>query len=141
MKATREYIWEYDTETDTLSVHFVKNGQKDYEFHGIRVTPPAHAAGDSTAANGAAAAPAAGWRAVGEQHLCGEDTYDTNYLFVFKNVLVDRFEIRYDVVGPRKDYTSVAGYTRQGGVVLAPGEGGEGEAKSAPASAAANAEP
>lgn len=138
MRATREYVYEYDKASDELSVHFAKAGAKDYLFHRVRVLPPANAAaagpgpgrsestGPNTAGGGTSdsASPGAagsggsggsgvgGWLAVGEQHLCGLDLYDTRYRFVFQGVHVVEMEVRYDVRGPCKDYTSVGRYTR-----------------------------
>lgn len=48
-----------------------------------------------------------GWLAVGEPHLCGEDTYRVAFKFAFQGLALRSVLISIDVAGPFKDYTSI----------------------------------
>jgi hypothetical protein len=48
-----------------------------------------------------------GWLAVGEPHLCGEDTYKVSFKLAFRGLALQSVLISIDVIGPYKDYTSV----------------------------------
>ena len=104
LEAQKSYIYRYEEDRQVVSVWFVKGGwTADNLFHEISdfdgiasTTSPASA------------------RASGSRHLCGPDTYNTSYLFSFLNSGPDleRFNIRYQVEGPKKNYISVGSYER-----------------------------
>lgn len=48
-----------------------------------------------------------GWVAVGEPHLCGEDTYRVQFKLAFRGLALQSVLVGIDVIGPYKDYTSV----------------------------------
>lgn len=89
---TQKYLYTYDKSNDLLTVYFV-NGQNQRQslFHTIHFQP-------KQSSN-------LGWTANGE-HLCSQDHYSAQYLFVFNGINLSRFEITYTVKGPAKDYTS-----------------------------------
>lgn len=47
-----------------------------------------------------------GWVAVGEPHLCGQDTYVVKFVFAFQGLSLKTVGIHIDVKGPFKDYQS-----------------------------------
>jgi hypothetical protein len=47
-----------------------------------------------------------GWLAVGEPHLCGEDTYKVSFKLAFQGLALKSVLIMIDVSGPYKAYTS-----------------------------------
>lgn len=116
--ATRRYIWRYDERTDTLSVWFVRTGDKysrkdpkrdeeqmraDYLFHEVEfIVPTDKEDGFSK-----------GWEAKAG-HLCVEDFYDVKYNFVFKAINLNDWRLGYTVKGPQKDYTIDGVYSRKG---------------------------
>ena len=92
LDVTQKYLYVYDEQQDQLSVYFLNRDQvRGALFHTIDFRPKE----SSTL----------GWTAVGE-HLCGDDHYSASYLFVFKGIILSRFEITYTVEGPTKDYVS-----------------------------------
>jgi hypothetical protein len=50
-----------------------------------------------------------GWLAAGHRHCCGTDMYDLEMTIIAP----DRFETRYRVQGPRKDYRMLTAYRRR----------------------------
>ncbi|KAI9842446.1 MAG: hypothetical protein M1837_007115 [Sclerophora amabilis] len=109
MKGTRRYVYRYREDVDKISAWFVKTGagqekMVDYLFHELDFSSPSNgeqAGGD----------PSPGWLAKGH-HLCVEDNYDSEYLFAFRAVALEKFRISYTVKGPNKDYVSEAWYRR-----------------------------
>lgn len=104
-KATRRYIWRYDSKKDIISVWFAKpEDQKraDYLFHEIEFeTPPLD---NKRRERG-------GWAAKAG-HLCIDDYYNVKYNFAFKAVNLEKWSIEYTVNGPQKDYTIYGTYGR-----------------------------
>ncbi|KAF1815373.1 FAD/NAD(P)-binding domain-containing protein [Eremomyces bilateralis CBS 781.70] len=77
---------------DGITAWFVKEDRSvDYLFHRVRL-------------DGAQKDSQAFCNATGS-HLCVKDTYETEYKFEFDGVNVKRFNIKYHVSGPSKDYT------------------------------------
>jgi len=89
---TQKYIYAYDKIQDILTVYFVDDKNKrGLPFHTIHFQSKELSE--------------IGWLANGE-HLCSQDHYSVNYLFVFNGLNLSRFEITYTVKGPEKDYVS-----------------------------------
>lgn len=104
-KATRRYIWRYNSKKDIISVWFAKpDDQKraDYLFHEIEFEPPS---GDVKRRE------KEGWAAKAG-HLCIDDYYNVKYNFAFKAVNLEKWSIEYTVNGPKKDYTIHGTYER-----------------------------
>ncbi|KAM0463208.1 hypothetical protein ACHAPV_003336 [Trichoderma viride] len=105
-RATRRYIWRYDSKKDTISVWFAKpEDQKraDYLFHEIEFESPP--SGDNKKRENE------GWKAKAG-HLCIDDYYNVKYEFAFNKVNLKKWSIEYTVNGPKKDYTIHGTYER-----------------------------
>ncbi|EHK18044.1 uncharacterized protein TRIVIDRAFT_57871 [Trichoderma virens Gv29-8] len=105
-KATRRYIWRYDSKKDTISVWFAKpDDQKraDYLFHEIEFEAPPLDDNKKREKGG--------WAAKAG-HLCIDDYYNVKYNFAFKAVNLEKWSIEYTVNGPKKDYTIHGTYER-----------------------------
>ncbi|RFU78500.1 hypothetical protein TARUN_3747 [Trichoderma arundinaceum] len=105
-KATRRYIWRYDSKKDIISVWFAKpedHKRADYLFHEIEFDPPP--VGDNRKRE------EEGWKAKAG-HLCIDDYYNVKYNFAFKTVNLENWSIEYTVNGPKKDYTIHGVYER-----------------------------
>lgn len=88
----KTYIWRRSSE-DELAVHFDEEGER--LFHIVRLQRE-------------------GERVVGTcgRHLCEPDFYDSQYRFEVEGDEITRWEVRHDVEGPAKSYTSVTRYER-----------------------------
>lgn len=108
LRANRKYIYRYNSESDKISVWFVKERTKsqeggeevDYLFHDIEM----------------AYAGERGWTGEGE-HLCELDMYWAMYEFRLPKIVEESercnvFGVRYKVKGPQKDYTTSTAYER-----------------------------
>lgn len=105
-RATRRYIWRYDSKKDVVSVWFAKpDDQKraDYLFHEIEFESPP--SGDNERRENE------GWKAKAG-HLCIDDYYNVKYEFSFDKVNLAKWSIEYTVNGPKKDYTIHGTYER-----------------------------
>ncbi|KAH6608447.1 hypothetical protein Trco_001793 [Trichoderma cornu-damae] len=105
-KATRRYVWRYQSKKDVIGVWFAKpedQRRADYLFHEIEFEPPP--AGDNERRE------KEGWKAKAG-HLCIDDYYNVEYKFAFKAVNLDKWSIGYTVNGPKKDYTIHGTYER-----------------------------
>ncbi|KAL7924457.1 hypothetical protein ACQKWADRAFT_269265 [Trichoderma austrokoningii] len=105
-RATRRYIWRYDSKKDAISVWFAKpDDQKraDYLFHEIEFESPP--SGDNEIRE------KEGWKAKAG-HLCIDDYYNVKYEFAFNKVNLAKWGIEYTVNGPKKDYTIHGTYER-----------------------------
>lgn len=118
--ATRRYIWRYHEKTDTLSVWFVRTGDKfsrkdprrdeeqmkaDYLFHEVEFVVPEDYWQRSAESS-------KGWEAKAG-HLCVEDFYNVKYEFRFQAVNLKEWRLSYTVNGPQKDYTIDGTYRRK----------------------------
>lgn len=105
-RATRRYIWRYDSKKDVISVWFAKpDDQKraDYLFHEIEFeSPPSE---DKKRRE------KEGWKAKAG-HLCIDDYYNVKYDFAFNKINLAKWSIEYTVNGPKKDYTIHGTYER-----------------------------
>lgn len=103
----RKYIYHYDDAAGAITAWFVKldGSSVDNFFHHLDFTKTPEKLG-SPGVEGDG-----GWKAAGE-HLCSKDWYWPAYRFVFRGARLERFWIRYKVLGPSKDYISEAMYVR-----------------------------
>ncbi|KAF8533732.1 hypothetical protein BDD12DRAFT_898017 [Trichophaea hybrida] len=107
----RQYIYQCDQYSDDptykVTAWFVKPDGKsvDYFFHEVDFNRAPEAIG-TPGVDGDG-----GWKAASE-HLCNKDWYYPAYRFVFKAAKLEKFWIRYRVLGPNKDYISEAIYVR-----------------------------
>ncbi|SPN96669.1 related to FMO1 Flavin-containing monooxygenase [Cephalotrichum gorgonifer] len=104
--ATRRYVYRYDEVRDVLSLWFVRvndDEKADYLFHEVEFLPRP----DSEAKSGSGS----GVRAKAG-HLCIDDYYAVEYDFGLEGVGMKRWEVRYVVKGPKKEYTLHGVYTR-----------------------------
>ena len=125
LSASRKYIYQCDgnsrAEPDyTITAWFVKPGNAgsadddvgagdvDYFFHELDFARAPEDMGSAEGVDGSG-----GWKAASE-HLCGRDWYFPAYRFVFSAARLDRFWIRYRVIGPAKDYVTESLYVREG---------------------------
>ncbi len=116
-RATRRYIWRYNTVMDQLSVWFARTddaSRADYLFHALQFAvapfPDTQPATPRVPTSG----PLHPGRWVATAcHLCINDFYDVQYQFAFSGVNLKDWNLRYDVRGPKKDYTIAGTYRRQ----------------------------
>lgn len=104
LQGTQQYIYRYDEPHDKLVVYFAKRDDEatlDYLFHEVDLEAPPPVA----------VAQAGPWKAK-SSHFCSPDSYEVEYTFYFKGADLDKWQIKYDVKGPRKDYTMETWYTR-----------------------------
>ena len=125
LPASRKYIYQCDgnsrAEPDyTITAWFVKPGDAgsadgdvgagdvDYFFHDLDFSRAPEDMGSGEGVDGSG-----GWKAASE-HLCGRDWYFPAYRFLFNAIRLERFWIRYRVIGPAKDYVTESLYVREG---------------------------
>ncbi|KAH0548647.1 hypothetical protein GP486_007809, partial [Trichoglossum hirsutum] len=107
LKGSRRYVWRYEEAGDKLSVWFVKSNDGmtvDYLFHELEFR------GRSVGVDGGegfeeGVGDGGGWMAIGH-HLCEEDDYTPKYRFMFAGTALRKFGVRYQVVGPKKNYST-----------------------------------
>ena len=107
LRGSRRYVYRYQEKTDTISAWFVKPESKsvvDYLFHEVKFKTPdqmrySKNKGKVTKAQG--------------HHLCIDDDYDAEYEFISKSETLEKWSIKYQVVGPKKDYTLNASYSER----------------------------
>jgi hypothetical protein len=88
-----QYVYALNEEEDCIDVYFAdKSTGKEREriFVSLKVTGRDEG----------------GWLAVGEPHLCGEDTYKVSFKLAFQGLALKSVLIMIDVSGPFKAYTS-----------------------------------
>ncbi|KAF2112326.1 hypothetical protein BDV96DRAFT_649124 [Lophiotrema nucula] len=96
---SKRYIYRFCEVDDEISAWFVLPDNHTVEriFHTLTFEPPNNKE--------------KGWLAKGT-HWCDPDDYTSSYEFRFRGANLHSFGISYDVVGPQKDYTTDAWYTR-----------------------------
>ena len=107
MRGSRRYVYRYQARSDVISAWFVKpdDGKSvDYFFHKLQFHVSNEGRRNPSAEE-------KGWSATGH-HLCVVDDYNSSYLFQFHGAALRRFMIRYQVKGPKKDYSSETWYER-----------------------------
>lgn len=119
LPASRKYIYQCDeispADPDcTITAWFVKPddtagdaGEVDRFFHELDFSRAPEDLGTAEGVDGPGGLKAA------SEHLCDRDWYFPAYRFVFSAARLDRFWIRYRVLGPAKDYVSEALYVRE----------------------------
>jgi hypothetical protein len=97
--ATRRYVYRYNEARDEITAWFVEDDNKSVGalFNTWRFYVP-----DDDKS---------GWRAKG-YHWCDPDTYRNHCEFKFRGAKIDQFMIRYEVEGPKKDYSHESWYKR-----------------------------
>ncbi|KAK8179949.1 uncharacterized protein BKA78DRAFT_328846 [Phyllosticta capitalensis] len=115
LHATRRYVYRYDRARDVASVWFVKPDDAkaaDYLFFEMRFDLPSSSPDDDDDFEAERRDKnKTGWVARGA-HPCEADFYTSRCEFRFRGVQLDRFGIRYDVKGPKKDFVSENWYRR-----------------------------
>ncbi len=87
----QEYLYRYIPESRQLRVFFIDRGEKKLIAH--RLFHLIHLTGNESTIQGHG------------QHLCGEDMYDTHYVFIFSDTgEINQLSIEHSVKGPQKDY-------------------------------------
>jgi hypothetical protein len=122
-----DYIYVLNGAGDCIDVYFVDKeaaaartqGAAQGAAAGAPPPPPPPAAAAAAAARGGlfvslrvVGRDDSGWHAVGEPHLCGQDTYNVKFHFAFSGVALQKIEIDINVLGPYKDYRSFTVLTR-----------------------------
>ena len=106
LRASRSYVYRFQEDTNSITAWFVKSGKDavvDYFFHRITFDETIGEQASKKLAPYVASA----------HHLCVDDVYTVAYTFRLSEVLsLNDWSIRYDVKGPKKDYTTHARYTR-----------------------------
>ncbi|EDU45277.1 conserved hypothetical protein [Pyrenophora tritici-repentis Pt-1C-BFP] len=97
--ATRRYAYRYNEATDKITAWFVDEDNESVStlFNTWNFFTPE----DKTS----------GWMAKGH-HWCDPDTYRNTCEFKFRGAKIDKFMIRYQVEGPKKDYSHESWYER-----------------------------
>ena len=103
----RKYIYHNDGDASQITAWFVKTdgNSVDNFFHHLDFTKAPEKLGTPGVEGDG------GWKAAGER-LCAEDSYWPAYRFVFCGAMLEKFWIRYRVLGSSKDYISEAMYVR-----------------------------
>ncbi|KAI9855339.1 MAG: hypothetical protein M1824_006189 [Vezdaea acicularis] len=102
MQGNRRYVYRYREDLDVISAWFVKSDDGktvDYHFHDLKFVE------DSPTSI------AKGSKAQG-YHLCEQDQYSPEYSFHFQGVSLKKFDVKYTVRGPKKDYYTDTCYQR-----------------------------
>lgn len=102
------YIWVHNPIEDKLNVYFEENGSRAHLFNTLRFLPDNSPEIIENMPN--ELIQLTGLKAISD-HLCGNDNYKSAYLFqVDGNNKISRMDIVYNVLGPKKDYTSSTTY-------------------------------
>ena len=100
LSATRRYVYRYQQDSNQISAWFVKSEDGitvDYLFHVLEL-PTTTPETESISAKA--------------HHLCNEDNYWVQYIFLHHNSSLNGLNVNYVVKGPNKDYTADATYRR-----------------------------
>lgn len=113
---TRRYVYRYREDEDRASVWFVKSDGKtvDYFFHDIEFGGGGSGDGedDGDGEGEGGEGKACSLRRANGYHLCEKDHYTPSYAFEYAGANIRRFEVTFDVKGPKKDYSSRSEYIR-----------------------------
>ena len=107
LETYRQYVWRFDTLTQTVDVWFVKaDDQKsvDYLYHTLKFSDSDSEESGNT---GIFELTASG------DHLCDKDNYQVKYTFHVENQSLTQWTSRTTVSGPTKDYVLESTYTRK----------------------------
>lgn len=108
-QASRQYVYRYRHDSDTISAWFVKpdeHSRADYLFHDLRLE-------DSSESKNGQHPPGELLLQASGYHLCIDDHYTPTYTFRFKDAALEEWSLAYQVSGPQKDYVAEASYTRE----------------------------
>lgn len=109
MKVNRQYSYRYNQKTDTITAWFVKPDDEsivDYLFHSLNFR---NSDGKDV---GIGKSDSQRELTASGDHLCIEDQYNAFYSFRLHNTNAMQWSVSYVVLGPKKDYTTKATYTR-----------------------------
>ena len=109
MKAKRHYVYRYDKNSDNITVWFVKVDDAnvvDYFFHDLNFRRVDSKASEDAHIDSLSELMASG------HHLCNEDLYQPEYRFRMKPSGVEDWNILFKVVGPKKNYSTMAHFSR-----------------------------
>jgi cation diffusion facilitator CzcD-associated flavoprotein CzcO len=112
LAGTKQYIYQYDEPTDKLEVFFSRRdagSSLDSLFHRVDFDVRAPLNSENAPPPPDLKTP---WEAKGS-HCCGPDTYEVKYMFYFKGADIERWKIKYEVKGPKKDYSMETWYMRE----------------------------
>ncbi|KAI4140175.1 MAG: hypothetical protein L6R39_005913, partial [Caloplaca ligustica] len=107
-QATRQYVYRYRHDSDTISAWFVKPDDRsvvDYLFHELRLGDYGKSH-ERQGSQGELVLEASGY------HLCVDDHYAPKYKFSMKNGVLKDWTLEYQVKGPQKDYVAEGSYVR-----------------------------
>ncbi len=93
LKGYREYLYQYHTEKDKIIICHARSGKDTGLFHTLTFQPSVSC--NTLSASG--------------ESLCLSDRYQATYTFSLDSneKLLNEFELKYDVVGPKKHYVSI----------------------------------
>jgi hypothetical protein len=97
--ATRRYVYRYNEARDEITAWFVDDDNKS--VGALFNTWKFYAPDDEKS----------GWMAKG-YHWCDPDTYRNQCEFKFRGAKIEKFMLRYEVEGPKKDYSHESWYER-----------------------------
>jgi hypothetical protein len=94
LSAYREYLYTLNSERNKIEKHYVNNGEDESLFYVLQFQSSPSAKAKIISATG--------------HHLCARDQYKATYEFsVNENPeLLSQFRLRYEVIGPQKNYVS-----------------------------------
>lgn len=102
-QATRQYLYRYQRELDTVSAWFVKPDDRsvaDYLFHELQLEVGENLQDELVLEASC-------------YHLCVDDHYTPKYRFSLSKGVLKDWKLAYQVRGPQKDYVAEASYTKQ----------------------------
>ena len=109
LKGSRRYVYRYQAKSNSISAWFVKNDDDatvDYLFHQLQYQGSNGEEYQSDESNMHVPSSARGY------HLCIEDQYVAFYTFEHRASTMTKWTLKYNVKGPKKDYTTDATFTR-----------------------------
>ena len=109
LSGTRQYIYRYNEPDDALDVFFAERGEEvslGRLFHRLKFEHPPPSQTDTEVSPWIAKA----------SHFCSPDTYEVAYTFFFDGADLAKWQIEYEVRGPKKDYSMKTWYSRDGAI-------------------------
>jgi WD40 repeat protein len=110
IKGSRSYVYRFQDATDSITAWFVKKdnlGEVDYLFHRVEFDKTLLPTTAEGAAQSRSLVTASG------HHLCIDDTYNAEYRFQYNSARLKSWAVKYEVKGPKKDYTADTTYTER----------------------------
>ena len=109
LRASRRYVYRYQRATKSITAWFVQTdtiASVDYLFHKVDFCDATDQQPNYMFLPNVYVSIAKG------HHLCINDDYDAEYQFQYQDTNLIRWNLKYTVRGPSKDYTTSASYTR-----------------------------